>query len=75
MLEGQEKTRPGDTQEKAQERTMTSPQLNMVALIYDKKDRHDIREVEYPTTVEPLSKCVVFGVLSAWAQITVLLII
>lgn len=51
------------------------PVCSCFTLTYDKKEGGGVRELTYPGTVESLAKSVVFGILGAWAQITVLFVI
>lgn len=71
---GKEKTRLWRHQRRGTEQS-NAQSVAVVTLTYDKKEGGGIRELAYPGTVESLAKSVAFGILGAWARITVLFII
>lgn len=74
LCRGKEKTRLWRHQRRGTEQINTQC-IAVITLTYDKKKGGGIRELACPGTVESLAKSVAFGILGAWAQITVLLTI
>lgn len=74
LCRGKEQTRLWRHQGRGTEQSDTQC-IAAITLSYDKKEGGGIRELACPDTVESLEKSVAFGILGAWAQITVLLTI